>query len=44
MTATARRLADPANKVYFYDMEGSLYEADVHTLAVKRLFEKPVPG
>ena len=44
MTATARHLADPANKVYFYDMEGALYEADVHTLAVKRLFEKPVPG
>ena len=44
MTATARHLTDPANKVYFYDMEGALYEADVHTLAVTRLFEKPVPG
>ena len=44
MTSTARHLADPANKVYFYDMEGVLYEVDVHTLAVTRLFEKPVPG
>lgn len=44
MTATARHLADPAHRVYFYDMEGALYEADVHSLAVTRLFEKPVPG
>jgi hypothetical protein len=44
MTAVARHLTDPANKVYFYDMEGALYEADVHTLSVTRLFAKPVPG
>lgn len=44
MTATARHLTDPANKVYFYDMEGAVYEVDVHSLAVNRLFEKPVPG
>ncbi len=44
MTATARHLTDPANKVYFCDMEGALYEVDVHTLAVTRLFEKPVAG
>lgn len=44
MTATARHLTDPANKVYFYDMEGMLYEVNVHTLAVKKLFNKPVPG
>jgi hypothetical protein len=44
MTATARHLTDPANMVYFYDMEGMLYEANVHTLAVKKLFNKPVPG
>ena len=44
MTATARHLTDPANKVYFFDMEGPLYEIDVHTLAVTRLFEKPVAG
>lgn len=44
MTATARHLIDPANKVYFYDMEGPVYEVDVHTLDAKRLFAKPVPG
>jgi hypothetical protein len=44
MTATARHLTDPANKVYFYDMEGMLYEVNVHTLAVNKLFHKPVPG
>lgn len=44
MTAAMRHLTDPANKVYFFDMEGPIYEVDVHTLAVKRLFEKPVPG
>ncbi|NQX39300.1 hypothetical protein SAMN05421820_102329 [Pedobacter steynii] len=44
MTATAAHLTDPANMVYFYDMEGMLYEANVHTLAVKKLFNKPVPG
>ncbi|WP_316834728.1 hypothetical protein [Pedobacter nutrimenti] len=44
MTATARHLTDPVNMVYFYDMEGMLYEANVHTLEVKKLFNKPVPG
>ena len=44
MTAVARHLTDPANMVYFYDMEGALYEVNVHTLDVKRLFDKPVPG
>ncbi len=44
MTATARHLSDPANMVYFYDMEGKVYEANVYTLAVKKLFNKPVPG
>ena len=44
MTATARHLTDPSNKVYFYDMEGKVYEVDVNSLAVKKLFEKPVPG
>lgn len=43
-TAVARHLTDPENKVYFYEMEGALYEVDVHTLAVTRLFKKPVPG
>jgi hypothetical protein len=43
-TATARHLFDPANMVYFQDMEGKVYEVDVHTLETKKLFEKPVPG
>ncbi|HEY3323616.1 MAG TPA: hypothetical protein VGP72_24390 [Planctomycetota bacterium] len=44
MTAIARHLTDPANLVYFIDMEGAIYEVNVHTLDIKRLFEKPVPG
>lgn len=44
VTAIARHLLDPANMVYYVDMEGSIWEANVHTLAVKRLFKKPVPG
>jgi hypothetical protein len=44
MTATARHLLDPANLVYFYAMEGALYEVNVHTLAVTKLFNKPIPG
>ncbi|MDM4013883.1 hypothetical protein [Roseiconus lacunae] len=44
VTAIARHLTDPANLVYYIDMEGSIWEANVHTLAVKRLFKKPVPG
>ena len=44
MTATAEHLTDPENKVLFYDMEGRVYEVDVHSLEVNLLFEKPVPG
>jgi hypothetical protein len=44
MTATARHLTDPAHKVYFIDMEGTIYEVDVCTLTVKCLFDKPVAG
>jgi hypothetical protein len=44
LTAVARHLTDPANKVYYYDMEGAVYEVEVHSLAVTRLFAKPVPG
>ncbi|MCB9952803.1 MAG: hypothetical protein H6824_17655 [Planctomycetaceae bacterium] len=44
VTAIARHLSDPANMVYYIDMEGSIWEANVHTLAVNRLFKKPVPG
>lgn len=44
MTAVMRHLTDPANLVYFYDMEGAVYEVDVHSLATRKLFAKPVPG
>ncbi|MCO8124339.1 hypothetical protein NHH03_21545 [Stieleria sp. TO1_6] len=44
VTAIARHLTDPANMVYYIDMEGAIWEANVHTLEVKRLFKKPVPG
>jgi hypothetical protein len=44
VTAIARHLIDPQNLVYYIDMEGSIWEANVHTLAVERLFKKPVPG
>ena len=44
ITAVARHLTDPANKVYLFDMEGSIWEVDVHTLEFRRLFVKPVPG
>ncbi|MCA9190112.1 MAG: sulfatase-like hydrolase/transferase [Planctomycetales bacterium] len=44
ITAIARHLSDPSNYVYYVDMEGSIWEANVHTLAVRELFKKPVPG
>lgn len=44
LTAIARHLTDPANKVYYVDMEGPVWEANVHTLETKKLFEKPLPG
>jgi len=44
MTAVARHLKDPKNLVYMYDMEGAVYEVNVRTLAVKKLFARPVPG
>lgn len=44
LTAIARHLKDPENKVYYYDMEGMLYEVDVHTLKVTKLFHNPLPG
>ncbi|MDO5580898.1 MAG: M14 family zinc carboxypeptidase [Planctomycetia bacterium] len=44
LTSTMRHLFDPENKIYFYDMEGAIYEADVHTLDVNLLFKKPFPG
>jgi hypothetical protein len=44
ITAIARHLTDPANKVYMFDMEGPIWEVDVKTLEPRRLFVKPVPG
>lgn len=44
VTAIARHLTDPKNLVYYIGMEGSIWEANVYTLDVKRLFKKPVPG
>ncbi|WP_146746581.1 hypothetical protein [Sinomicrobium soli] len=44
LTAVARHLKDPENMVYYYDMEGMLYEVDVHTLKVNKLFHDPLPG
>ena len=37
ITAVARHLTDPANKVYFATMEQGFYEVDVHSLQVKEL-------
>lgn len=44
ITAWARHLQDPANKMYVVMMEGAIWEVDVHTLAPRLLFGKPVPG
>jgi hypothetical protein len=44
LTALARHLIDPANKVLYLAQEGAVYEVDVHSLAVTELFKKPVEG
>ncbi|MCA9084592.1 MAG: hypothetical protein KDA81_11080, partial [Planctomycetaceae bacterium] len=44
VTAFARHLTDPENLVYVIDMEGMIYELNVHTLQSTLLFKKPVPG
>jgi hypothetical protein len=44
ITAIARHLTDPENKVYLVDMEGPIWEVDVRTLEPRRLFVKPIPG
>ena len=44
MTAIMRHLESPETMVYFFDMEGMIYEVNVDTLAVKKLFHKPFPG
>ena len=38
LTASARHLTDPANKIYYATMEEGFYEVDVKTLAVTELF------
>jgi len=43
-TAWARHLTDPANQLLLFDMEGPVWEVNVHTLLGRKLFEKPVPG
>jgi len=44
LTALARHLTDPENKVIYLTQEGALYEVDVNTLEVRELFKKPLPG
>ncbi len=44
VTGITRHLTDPANRVYYIDMEGSIWEVDVHTLEPTQLYKKPVPG
>lgn len=44
ISGVARHLKDPENMVYYYDMEGMLYEVNIHTLDVKRLYKNPLPG
>lgn len=44
ITAFTRHLKDPENWVYVVDMEGMIYELNVHTLEVNKLFHKSVPG
>lgn len=39
LCGTARHGADPANKIYYGTMEEGFYEVDVHTLAVKELYQ-----
>ncbi|MFO0908614.1 MAG: hypothetical protein U0794_09670 [Isosphaeraceae bacterium] len=38
LTANARHLTDPANKIYFATMEEGIYEVDVKSLAVTELW------
>jgi hypothetical protein len=44
LTALARHLTDPQNKVLYLTQEGAVYEVNVHSLAVTELFKKPLPG
>jgi hypothetical protein len=38
LTGNARHLTDPADKLYYATMEEGIYEADVHSLAVTKLW------
>jgi hypothetical protein len=38
-TGNARHLFEPASKIYYATMEEGFYEVDVHTLAVRQLYE-----
>lgn len=38
LTASARHLADPQNRVYFFTMENGFYDVDVNTLAVNTIY------
>ncbi|MDR1385913.1 MAG: hypothetical protein LBJ67_18980 [Planctomycetaceae bacterium] len=44
MTAVTQHLQSPETMVYYYDMEGMIYEVNVNTLDVNKLFNKPFPG
>ncbi len=48
LTAAARHLTDPTNKVYFATMEAGFFEVNVHSLEVTGLlkdrYNKPKPG
>jgi hypothetical protein len=44
LTAIGRHLKDPKNMIYYYDMEGALFEVNVYTLKVNKLFHDPLPG
>ena len=39
ITAVFRHLADPANLVYMFDMEGALFEVNVHDQSYRHLFQ-----
>ncbi|SHJ10211.1 hypothetical protein SAMN02745181_1190 [Rubritalea squalenifaciens DSM 18772] len=42
ITATARHLTDPENKIYHFTMEDGLYEVDVNTLKVTPIIKDPI--
>lgn len=42
ITANARHLFDPANKIYHVTMENGLYEVDVNTLEVRAIIKDPI--